>query len=392
MILKRGGELLQSVLRYENFARHDWLPEMTPSATPLVRPVAEAGVPPFEPHPWVRGGHAQTIAGRYLPDGRGPLPSASRRIRLDDGDQLLARESIPRGWRSGDPAALILHGLAGCSESPYVVRLAWRLLELGVRVVRLNLRGAGAGAALARGTYHAGRTDDVRQALGWLSLRTGGSPLALVGFSLGGNLALKLAAEVSAANLAELDCVLAANPPIDLEACARRMRRPENRIYDWNFVRWLRRSTLRHHRTFPELGPVDLRGIRSVYDFDDRVTAPRHGFSSAHDYYARCSSRPLIPQIRQAGLVVHAADDPLIPLDPLRETPWPVNLTLEITLHGGHLGYLSRHRAGGDRRWLELRMACWLAQHWGLRPGPSNLAAPPLNGRRCHHGVSTNHA
>src|SRR5262245_47848128 len=141
--------------------------------------------PTFEPHPWLRGGHAQTIAGRYWPSpGRG-LAATSHELALDDGDRLLLLESTPPGWGPTRPTAMLVHGLAGCAEAPYMVRLGVRLVRLGIRVVRVNLRGAGAGFGLARGIYHAGRSEDLHAVLGWLNRRAGGPPIALVGFSLG---------------------------------------------------------------------------------------------------------------------------------------------------------------------------------------------------------------
>ena len=178
------------------------------------------------------------------------------------------------------------------------------------------------------GIYHAGRSDDLRSVIDWMAQRTPGSPIALAGFSLGANLALKLAAEAADQPVAGLDCVLAANPPIDLSACAAAMSRPENRLYDWNFVRWLRAEVMRLHRRFPDLGVPDLRQVRSVYEFDDRYTAPRNGFASARDYYARSSALPLIPRIRLPGLVIHSADDPFIPAAPFHDARFPANLSL----------------------------------------------------------------
>jgi predicted alpha/beta-fold hydrolase len=329
----------------------------------------ESEVPPFEPHPWLRTGHAQTIAGRYLPGGNLDLTSIAHVIALEDGDGLSMLESVPGRWRPGGPAAVLVHGLAGCARSPYVVRLARKLVALGIRVVRMNLRDAGSGFGLARGIYHAGRTDDVREVVRWLANRAPGSPIALVGFSLGANLALKLAAEVPGQPLEGLDCVVAANPPIDLAACARAMGRPENRLYDWNFVRWLRAQVARLHRRFPELGTPALGRVRTVYEFDDRYTAPRNGFASADDYYARSSSLPLLPRIGLPGLVVHAADDPFIPLRPFQLATFPPNLGFELTDRGGHLGYLSRSPWQGGRRWLDARLAAWLAGRWGIATG-----------------------
>jgi predicted alpha/beta-fold hydrolase len=324
-----------------------------------------AGPPPFEPHPWLRSGHAQTIAGRYWAVPRVRLEATAHQVVLADGDRLVVLESVPPGWASAHPTAVLVHGLAGCAEAPYMVRLGVRLVRQEIRVVRVNLRGAGAGFGLARGIYHAGRSEDLRAVLGWLDPRSGGAPVALVGFSLGANLVLKVAAEAAAGLAAPgLDCVLAANPPIDLAACARRMMRPENRLYDRNFVRWLRTMVRRLHRRFPELGPVDLDGVRTLYDFDDRYTARRNDFASADDYYARCSLLTALARIATPGLIIHARDDPFIPPEPFEHVPLPASLSLELVRHGGHLGYLSRRPWQGDRRWLDARLTAWLCAHW----------------------------
>jgi predicted alpha/beta-fold hydrolase len=318
----------------------------------------------FEPHPWLPGGHAQSVAGRYLPGTRGRLDSTYHEIQLEDGDRICGFESVPTGWRPGDPAALLVHGLAGCAGSPYVRRVGARLVARGIRLLRLNLRNAGAGFGLARGIYHAGRSGDVRAAAGWLASRASGSPIAIVGFSLGGNLVLKLAAEAAGEPLAGLDAVVAANPPLDLAASCAFLRRPAGRLYDRNFVRLLRLEIGRLHTRFPDLGPANLAGVGSVYDFDDRYTAPRNGFASASDYYARSSAGPLVGRIRVAGLVVHAEDDPFIPPEPFRAAAFPPRVKAELLPHGGHLGYVARAAPGRGRRWLDARIESWLCQHW----------------------------
>jgi predicted alpha/beta-fold hydrolase len=323
-------------------------------------------VPPFEPHPWFRGGSAQTIVGRYLPGRRLQLPATYHEVDVDEGDRISALDSLPPGWRPGDPQALLIHGLAGCARAPYVVRFGVRLAAMGVRVVRMNLRGAGAGFGSARGIYHAGRTDDLRTVAEWMARRSPDSPLALVGFSLGGNLVLKLAAEAAERPLDVLDAVVAANPPIDLAACCRHLQRPENRIYDRHFVRMLRREATRLHRAFPELGPVNVPRSASLYDFDDLYTSRRNGFADAADYYTRNSAGPLVPQIAIPGLVVHAVDDPFIPVDPFYGIQFPRSVALELLPCGGHLGYLGRNLWSGDCRWLDMRLAAWLTSHWAM--------------------------
>jgi len=323
-------------------------------------------VPPFVPHPLLRSGHLQTIVGRYLPGPRVRLPSVYHEIDVEGGDRVVALESVPPGWTRGGPLALLVHGLGGDARSPYVSRLAAKLWHRGVRVVRMNLRGAGSGFGLSRGIYHAGRTDDLRRVAEWAAGRAGASPLALVGFSLGANLVLKLAAEANADPLDGLDCVLAANPPIDLAACCRKIQSRGNQVYDRNFVRQLRSDTARLHAEFPDLGPADLPEVLTLFDFDDLYTAPRNGFTGAEEYYARSSASGFIPEITVDGLVVHAQDDPFIPVEPFRTVRFPESLALELISGGGHLGYVSRNRWMGDRRWLDARLTAWLTDRWAL--------------------------
>jgi predicted alpha/beta-fold hydrolase len=192
------------------------------------------------------------------------------------------------------------------------------------------------------------------------------SPVALVGFSLGANLVLKLAAEATADPLNTLDCLLAANPPIDLAACCHYMQRPLNRAYDRNFARQLKASVARLHELFPDLGPVDFPKSMTLRDFDDLYTAPRNGFSGAAEYYQKSSAAALVQSIRLPGLVIHSEDDPFIPAEPFRRIRFPSQLALELIPGGGHLGYLSREPWMGSLRWLDVRMTAWLCTHWSL--------------------------
>jgi uncharacterized protein len=337
-----------------------------PASANVFRHALLTNVPPFEPHPWARGRHAQTILGRFWGWPRPRLAAVAVEIVLPDGDRLVVLDSIPEGWRAPQPAAVIVHGLAGDAEAPYVVRLGWRLHRNGVRVVRVNLRGAGAGFGLARGIYHAGRSDDLRVVMNWLAAQVNDSPIALVGYSLGASLVLKLASESAAEPVPNFDCVIAANPPLDLAVCARQIQRAENRIYDLNFVRWLRTMVMRLHKRFPDLGPANLAGIKTLYDFDDRYTAPRNNFINAATYYAKCSVNAALARIPQPGLIVHAQDDPFIPLDTFVGAERPPHLALELIGGGGHLGYLSRDRWLGDHHWLEARLCAWMLSRWSL--------------------------
>ncbi len=289
--------------------------------------------------------------------------------RLPDGDRLVVFDSIPRVWKAPRPAAVLVHGLAGNSEAPYVVRLARRLLKNGIRVIRVNLRGAGAGFGLARGTYHAGSSDDLRHVMNWAAARVEGSPIALVGYSLGANLVLKLAAESAAHPVPNFDCVVAANPPLNLGACSRAIERRRTAFTSGTSCDGCGAWSSGCMTAFRTWRPAKLEGVKTLYDFDDRYTAPRNNFGSAVNYYATCSLDDALLKIPQPGLIVHAQDDPFIPADVIVRAVRPQHLALELSAGGGHLGYLSRERWLGDHRWLETRLCAWLLAHSALGEG-----------------------
>ncbi len=336
---------------------------------------------PFDPHPAIRGGHLQTLVGYYLPVANPLLQSQRFEIGLSDGDRLLVFENAPTLCPPNRPVVILVHGLAGSAESDYQIRFTHRLLDLGIRVLRLNLRNAGEGLGLARGIYHAGRSDDLRALCEWTAVRFPDAPIGLVGLSLGGNIVLKLAGEASKIPVPNLDCVLAANPPIDLEHCCSHMQRFPFLLYDRFFVRQLVKHVQELHQLFPDLGPLQLSTVRSLLEFDERYTAPRSGFRGAIEYYRNASARRWISEIQIPGLVIHAEDDPFIPPDPFDPTIFPANLRLELVPSGGHLGYLSRSRRGRDRRWLDATFTTWLGSHWSDRIESPNPPRPIPNVR-----------
>ncbi|HEY2158957.1 MAG TPA: alpha/beta fold hydrolase [Isosphaeraceae bacterium] len=355
--------------------------------TLLASPPARDEFPPFEPHPFLRNGHFQTIVARYMPGPRVRLPSIYHQVEVEEDVALAVLESVPASWREGDPCVVLVHGLAGCVRSPYLSRVGLKLFGMGIRVVRMNLRGAGSGYGISRMFYHGGRSEDPRAVIEWLSRRAPDSPIALVGFSLGANVVLKLAGEAAGDPLEALDCVVAANPPIDLKAACEHIRRPQGRIYDQNFIRLLKVEEERLRFAFPELTPCDFSRAGNLIEFDDVYTAPQNGYRDADEYYARSSSVSLIPEIRTPGLVIHAADDPFIPVEPFLTVRFPRPLALELNPHGGHLGYLSRVARGGDRRWLDARIVAYLASRWDIDGGDLG----PRPGKRDHQGGRNHH-
>jgi predicted alpha/beta-fold hydrolase len=313
----------------------------------------------FRPLPFLGNPHLQTLVGNLFRGFTPPLPVAEQRVLLPDGDGLVLHDSVPPTWRPGDRMVLIVHGLGGSHCSGYGLRMTARLWPRGVRVVRLDLRGAGRGAALARRTYNAGCSEDVRAAADELWRQSPTSPLALVGFSLGGNIVLKLAGEAAARPVNNLACVAAVAPPIDLEACAALLAQRRNRFYDRYFARGLVAQVRRQQRFFQDLPRVRFPAGLTLRLFDEMYTAPRGGFANALDYYRRSGALPLIARIKVPALVITARDDPFIAPEPFESLPRLSHLEVQVVPRGGHLGFLGRDGAGGIR-WAERRVADWL--------------------------------
>src|SRR5579864_4672507 len=206
----------------------------------------------FVPHPLLPTGHLQTLGGVLLPQNAGNDEPRRHQVLLADGDQIVLNDDTPANWQDGGRTALLIHGLAGCHSSPYVQRIAGKLNARGVRTFRLDLRGCGAGLGLARLPYHSGRSEDAAAALRKIAELCPRSPTTLIGFSLGGNIALKLLGE-SANDLPEqLDRAAAVCPPVDLLRCVESLARGINRFYDRHFVRLLCAQIEDLHRLVPD--------------------------------------------------------------------------------------------------------------------------------------------
>lgn len=315
----------------------------------------------FRPHPLVVGGHAQTLAGAYLPWPYAAYGAVRHHVTLEDGDQLILHDDRPAGWTDGDGTCVLIHGLAGCHESGYMRRLAAKLTSRGVRVFRMDMRGCGAGEELARGTTHCGRWADAAAAVEFVARLAPGSPTALAGFSLGGTIALNMVAELGAASCGQLVGVLAVCPPIDLHSVKLRFDAPTGRAYDRHFVSELWRKTLRRMKGREEFRSVDWsRPPRRLREFDALITAPLAGFASVDEYYTRTSPGPRLSAIRLPTTIVAAADDPVVPSEPLEQAERGDAVEVYITQHGGHLGYVGRRNGDADRRWLDWRVVEWV--------------------------------
>jgi predicted alpha/beta-fold hydrolase len=314
-------------------------------------------IPPFLPHPLIRGGHAQTLAGYLWTGARLDDRAEQHVVDLDDGDHIVLHDDCPSSWQPTGRVALLLHGLSGSHASGYMVRIAAKLADRHVRVFRMDHRGCGAGATLARSPYHAGRSNDALAALRAVIHLCPQARVSLIGFSLSGNLILKFLGEAPELLPEALDSAMAINPSLDLSRCVAGLAEGWNRLYDRHFVRALDRELRSSQRDLPE----NYGSPGSLWEFDDTYTAPVCGFGDAERYYRLCSAAQFVPRITLPTLILTSRDDPLIPHSIFERLALPANVRLHVVSSGGHLGYVGRKGIDADRRWMDWRVVDWVA-------------------------------
>lgn len=315
---------------------------------------------PFSPHPLLRGPHAQTLLGAALRGARPPLPLERVEIATPDGDFL--HLDRPPGPTEG-PQVLLLHGLAGSSRSGIIQSMMSHLARLGLGSQAMNLRGCSGVPNRAPSLYHAGRSEDLEAVVEHLLARPGAASLALVGFSLGGNLLLKWLGERGATLPARIRCAAAVSVPYDLGACSHALEAsPLSRLYRRVLIGRLKARVRGWMGRHPgRLDPGVLARVRTFEEFDELITAPLHGFRGAADYWARCSARAWLEPIACPTLLLSSHDDPFLPegqLDSLTCSENP-HLVRDLPAHGGHLGFLDPRLEG----WCEARIGAFLSDH-----------------------------
>jgi hypothetical protein len=321
----------------------------------------------------------QTLRSRVRPARAPTRDLASTRVLtvpMQDGtpDALRVAVHSPRPRPAAAPApslVLLVHGLGGSAESAYMTATAAALLEAGIAAARLDLRGAGAHGTSTTQMYHAGRTADVRAVLAVLATvaeadtRGDGPTLGLMGFSLGGNVTLKLLGEP----LEGLPVVagVSVSAPLDLAAGSEYLHHVAFGLYERAMLRGLRADAARFR---PDMSPDDAAAVaaaRRIEQFDDAFTARRNGWRDAAEYYAVNSSAQYLPRITVPTLVMHALDDPVVPAGPYRSIDWAGLqgagfVRRAVTAHGGHVGF---HQRGGRPPWYAERAVTFLTEELG---------------------------
>jgi predicted alpha/beta-fold hydrolase len=312
---------------------------------------------PFEPRRGLASGHLQTIVGNYLPRPAFQLRPISETVEVDpaDGSRVLCHcHWQPESVRAGRLTLVLVHGLEGSSDSRYIQGITARAWAAGLNVVRMNMRTCGGTETLTPTLYHSGLSGDVGVVVRHYAEQFGLERVALVGYSMGGNLVLKLAGEWG--NRPPLVAVAAVCPAIDLAPGSDALHEPLNRLYEWHFLRQLMARYSRKAELFPSIYAArkSFGPIRSIRQFDNNILARYWNFRDADDYYDRAAAARVVDRIAVPTMILQAQDDPFIRL--LSQTRARIlanpHIAFTETRHGGHCAFLS-HDPGNEIHWAE---------------------------------------
>jgi hypothetical protein len=323
-------------------------------------------IEPYVAHPWLRNGHLMTLFTWARPRRLPELPEPETRLFETASDTRVLARCHWQASRTSHPTLLLLHGLEGSADAHYMRGMADKAFAAGFNVVRLNQRNCGGTDHLSVGVYNSGLTSDPASVIDELLRRDGVTSIAVAGYSLGGNLALKLAGEYAGTPPPAVKAFAAVSPTLDLASCIDALERPSNWLYQQNFLVSLRARIRRKAALYPtRYSTAPLAGVRTVRQFDDAYTAPMSGYRDAADYYHRASALRVADRIRLPTLVITADDDPFVPVEPFRDPAIAGNPAVRVvmTRHGGHCGFVSRrvNDSRDDRYWAERAVVDFVA-------------------------------
>jgi len=314
----------------------------------------------FKPAWWLPNAHLQTIWPALVRRAIKNLILERERLELPDGD------FIDLDWVGRDqkgPLILVLHGLEGSIESHYSKGILLAIQQQGWRGLFMHFRGCSEEPNRLPRSYHSGDTKDLAFLIQTLRKREPGIHLAAIGYSLGGNVLLKWLGETGKEN--PLKAAIAISVPFELQKASHRIQRGFSRFYQWYFLKCLReRLEYKFKKVNPNIDISHLNRVQTMMDFDDKLTAPLHGFSGAEEYYSLSSSRQYLREIRVPTLIVHAKDDPFMSEDVIPESmELSAYVQFELTDAGGHVGFVSGKYPWKPEYWLEQRIPGFLAQY-----------------------------
>lgn len=302
----------------------------------------------FKPFRGFSSKHLQTILPS-LKFREKPPESFQWIIGMGDDDYLSCEVSQPKNWKPCDRTILLLHGLGGSHSGQYMIRIARKIFDKGMKVVRVNLRGCGSGKGLSKLPYHAGCSQDIFKVLQKCKQENPDSKLTVIGFSLGANIALKLIGELGESAKEWIETCFAICTPLDLKQTVNAIGKKSHYFYQRYFLKQL---MIQAESWLKEK-------VKSIYEFDQRVTAPLWGFKDVEDYYVKCSSQFFLPKIGTPTHLLFAVDDPFIDLTTINQIDLPNAVKVWVTKHGGHMGFIGRN-AKPDHYWMDQLLLNWL--------------------------------
>ncbi|MGF1681003.1 hydrolase [Photobacterium minamisatsumaniensis] len=317
---------------------------------------------PFKPASGLSNAHVQTLLPRFL--RRKPLfTPITQRIETPDGDFLdLAWTAAPENSHKKQPVMILFHGLEGSFHSPYAHGLLNAAQQQGWLGVMMHFRGCSGEINRQPRGYHSGETNDAHFFIQWLRQQLPTQPFLAVGVSLGGNMLVNYLAEKG--HQSELAAAQVISPPLDLAACSSRIQQGFSKIYQRYLLASMKRNLGKKISAQPEAMPLkqeQAASIRSLWQFDEEVTAPLHGFDDANDYYQRCSGLTKLATVTIPLRVIHAKDDPFMTADVIPSHPLPAHIEYDLCHHGGHVGFVSGSWHKPDF-WLEHTVPEWFGQ------------------------------
>jgi len=330
---------------------------------------------PFQPRRLLSNGHVQTLLGNYLPRPN-QLPTAVAELVEVSGasaTETLSRVLCQCHWQPAEvraerPTVVLLHGLEGSSSSQYIVGNANKFWRAGANIIRMNMRNCGGTERLSPTLYHSGLSGDVRAVMQYFQARYALQSIALVGYSMGGNLVLKLAGELGPAAPRELKAVVGVSPAVDLGVSADALHEPLNRLYERHFLKALRKRFRRKAMLFPRVYDANrATNISSLREWDQQITALYAGFAGSDDYYYRAAAARVIDRIAVPTLILHALDDPFVRMTPETREKIAANscITFLDERHGGHCAFLATPdpATGDDGYWAESTLLQFVLAH-----------------------------
>jgi hypothetical protein len=319
----------------------------------------------FIPHPLLRNPHMMTILPALDFGRHSKLHNAAETFLVDVAADSKIRVHCHRCSEDpSTPTLLLVHGLESSAAAPYLLNLTAKALPLGFNVVRMNLRNCGGTMKLSPSLYNAGMSGDLIKLVDYLRSELNFSNIFLVGYSLGGNIVLKAAAELGTRAIERFTGVCTISPALDLNACVTAIESGVNRLYELRFLLGLKGKIQAKNKLFPgRFDASKLRQVNSLRAFDDTFTSIDAGYANAMDYYQHASALPLLPQIQVPTLIIASQDDPIVPFhsfqEPQLNSPF---ITLLAPTHGGHGGFVhqdieqNKELGTFDRSWAENRV------------------------------------